>query len=111
MALPLATTTVTVTRSANDGTVDLVDEQSAPTPVGIFRACIVSPTSRTSLSKGQRVVTSAGFRTDPAPIQLGDILTDTTTGIAYEVLWALTRYELGMGYTYGDLLIVAGAPA
>lgn len=113
MVLPLATTTVTITRAANDGTTDLVDAPAA-LPVIVasgVRACVVSPTSRTSLSRGERVVTSAGFRCDPTDIQTDDILTDAANGQTYRVLWALTRYELGLGYTYGDLLIVQGAPA
>lgn len=110
--IPLATTTVTIARSVNDGTLDLDDTPAPPSTIATsVRACVVSPTSRTSLSRGQRVVTSAGFRCDPTDIQLGDLLTDNTTGTNYEVLWSLTRYELGLGYTYGDLLIVQGVPA
>lgn len=111
MSIPLATTTITVTRSANDGTTDLYDAPAAATTVASgVRAVITGPSSRTSLVRGQRVVVSAGFRADPCDIQTGDVLTDATSGAVYEVLWALSRYELGLGYTYGDLITVNGAP-
>lgn len=112
MGLPLATTTIDVTRPANDGSVDLVDNNPPSTPSTVassIPAVISSPTSRTSLVSGERVVVSASFRSDPCDVQTGDTLTDNTSGQSYLVLWALSRYELGLTYSYGDLQIVKGA--
>lgn len=111
MSLPLATTMVDIVRSSNDGTTDLFDAPDPPVYVDRrVRAVITHPSSRTSQSKGQRLVTTAGFRCDRCDAQTGDLMTDLTSGITYEVLSALTRYELGISYTYGDLQIVEGAP-
>lgn len=110
MAIPLATTTVTVTRVPPDATRDGYDAPPAPVTVASgIRATISGPKSRVNLAGGQRVVSDASFHTDPADIQPGDTLTDATSGRAYSVLWAQQRYELGLGYCYGDLRIVSGA--
>lgn len=112
MALPMATTTISTTRSANNGSTDLYDTPATPAAVlsGV-RAVITGPSSRTSFSAGQRVVTTAAFRADPCDVKTGDVMTDDTSGTVYQVLWALDRYELGLAYTYGALQIVKGATA
>lgn len=108
--LPLSTTTFTISRSANDGTVDLYDAQPAPSTVASgVRGVMVAPTARADVLRGERVVATAGFRADPTDVQEGDTLVDDTTGIAYTVVWAANRYELGLRYSYGNLINVRGA--
>jgi hypothetical protein len=112
MPLPMATTTISTTRSANDGTIDLYDTPAAPAAVvdGV-RAVIGSPRSRVDFSAGMRVVTTAAFDADPCDIQAGDALTDNTTGRSYEVIGVISRYELGLSFVSGLLQIIEGATA
>jgi hypothetical protein len=108
--LPLATTTIDITRVAHDATRDGYDPRPNPTTVARnVRAVIGSPSGRQNISAGDRTVVTWSLRADPCDLTADDTVTDNTTGDTYRVIWARQRYELGLGYTAAGLEQVAGA--
>lgn len=114
MAIPLATTTVTVTRvpeTPPDGN-DPYDPDDpnppAATTVAIgVRATIAAPTANVALSGGDKVVYSAGFVTDPADIGPDDRLADAD-GTTWTVLWARPAPGF-LPHIQGQARLVVGA--
>lgn len=111
MAIPLATTTITVTRSLLDATADPYDAVTAtPTDVAEnVRAVIGSPSGFDS-QRGQSHQEDVTHRlnSDPVALQPGDMIVDDVTGDEYTVVWARTRVALGVDHTVADLRQVTG---
>lgn len=111
MALPLATTTVTVSRSVlPDPDTDPTDADY-PTPSVVqtgLRATIGTPSASASDQGGTRVVYTAQMTTDPADIRPRDLITDAD-GTQWSVLWARNSGALGLQITQARLQLVTGA--
>jgi len=110
VSIPLALTTVTVSRVPADPTRDGFDPQ--PDPVNIatgIRAVIGNPSGSQNITAGDRTVVTFPFTTDPSDIQADDTITDDTTGDEYRVMWARTRAGLGLDHVEGECEQVQGA--
>lgn len=113
MAIPLALLTLTVQRvtpiPGDDDVVDAYDPQPAPTVVASgIRAVIGEPSANVVLTGGDRVVYSATFKSDPADIQPGDLIIDST-GTSWIALFSTTVRGLGLDHSAGELRLVVGA--
>lgn len=110
MALILATTTVTVSRSAAVQDKDPTDPDY-PDPSAIqtgLRATIGTPTATATEAGGTRVLYTAPFSTDPADIQPRDTLTDAD-GNVWVVDSAKQTGAFGLAMVVGRCYQVAGA--
>lgn len=115
--IPLATTTLTVTRDESNGQAadpgepyDPYDPSgTTPTVVAAgVRATIGVPSATVGLAGGDRVAYSAKFVADPSDIEPADTVTDTA-GTVWSVLWARQAGTFGLGHTEGELRLVTGA--
>lgn len=108
--IPLATTTITVTRIEAGANVDPYDpDPPAPTTVATdIRAVISPPTASVGLSGGNRVEYGAALRCDPVSLLAGDTVTDST-GTAWMVLWAREVNALGLSFMESKLRLIEGA--
>lgn len=108
--IPVALTTVTVSRVTPEPTLDGYDVQPDPgTIVTGVRAAIGNPGGSQNITAGDRTTVTFPFTTDPADITADDTLTDEQTGEQYRVMWARTRTGLGLDHTEGECEQVAGA--
>lgn len=108
--IPLALTTITVSRVASDGTLDGYDPQPDPTTITTgLRAVIGNPGGSQNITAGDRTVVTFPFTTDPADIQADDTITDETTGTQYRVEWCRPRTGLGLDHVEGECEQVSGA--
>jgi len=111
MAIPLATTHLSVMRTVLTANEDAYDaNQAAPTLiVSGVRAVIASTTPKMStvLIGGERGVYTVTFESDVADIQLGDEVTDDN-GQQYEVFDVSRQTGLGFDYLLGELRKVTG---
>lgn len=108
--IPLATTTITVTRADMTGAADPYDpDPPAPTVVASgVRAVIGAPKATTKLSGGTKVDYTATLRCDPCTITGGDTVTDAG-GTAWLALWAIEVDALGLDFIEGELRLQTGA--
>lgn len=108
--IPLATTTITVSRVPRDPTRDGYDTAPAAVPVVAgLRAHIGSPSGSQNIATGDRTVVTFALDADPADIQADDTVTDDTTGQTYRVIWARSRVALGLDHVQGAIEQVGGA--
>jgi hypothetical protein len=110
MAIPLATTTITVTVA---DTPDLDDEPYAgagvnpavTTATGV-RAVIDRGTGREQLAGGEQSISDFLLTCDPINLDRRATVTDDTTGIDYRVVWLLTfpgeHTEAGLRLVQGE---------
>lgn len=113
MALPVATTTVAVTRAqgAAVGKDPADPDYPAVTPVAglaALRANIGTPTAAVAEAGGTRVVYTAELVTDPADLQARDVLTDAD-GNTWNLLWAKAASHFGIAVMVGRVELVVGA--
>lgn len=108
--IPLATTTLSISRVPDDPTRDGTDTPPAAATVATgVRAVIGNPSGSQNITSGDRTVVTFPFTTDPADITADDTLTDEQTLDTYRVMWARTRHGLGLDHTEGECEQVAGA--
>lgn len=110
MALPLATTVVSIARSepASPNTDPTDDAYPAPQVVQSgLRATIATPSASASDQGGTRVVYTAAMTTDPADIRPRDQVTDAD-GTVWTVLWARNSGAFGLQITQVRLQLVSG---
>lgn len=109
MSIPLALTTITVTRP--DPTVDgYAASKPAPTTVASgVRAAITNDTGNTVLTGGVRTQYTFVLNADPCDVQAADLVTDNQTGATYIVEWAQLRTGFGCDHVNGRLRITTGA--
>lgn len=109
MALPLATTTVTVLRApvADDyaepysgTTTGDLDEVASGVP-----AVIYAPTGREAVAGGEQTVTDLRFACELADVKNKDHLRDDSTGVVYRITWCLAYVD---EHIEGGLSIVEG---
>lgn len=110
MAIPLATTTIAVSRVPPDATRDGYDTPPAPVIVATaVPAVIGAPSGSQDITYGDRTVVTFRLNCDPTDLRPGDTVTDEVTGETYRTLWARTRRGLGLDHTEGSLQQVSGA--
>lgn len=111
MTIPIATTTITVTRVEAGDTVDPYDgpsDQPAPTTVATsVRAAIGPPTATTGLTGGRRVEYEARLVADPCNIAPGDSVVDAG-GNEWTLVWARRVTAFGTDHMLGSLRTTTG---
>lgn len=109
MSLPFTTTTVTVTRP-DDLTADPGDGITLTTVASSVGAVLSSPSGRERIIAGQQQIVDKVLYVDQGTdLTHADTVTDTATGVVYEVSWVDERTELGLGHLKAGLKIVTGA--
>lgn len=110
MTIPLATSTINVTRVEAAANTDPYDPgQPAPTTTATaVRAVISPPSANVALSGGNKVVYAAKITCDPCDLQAGDQVADST-GITWICLWARRVTAVGLDFLEGQLRMVEGA--
>lgn len=104
--IPLATTTVTVTRPASDPDRDL---PQTPTDVAAgVRAHISAPSGQELRAGGSRERVDARLTCDVIDLQHGDTITDDTTGDEWRCTSARQRLGLGLDHVEAGLVAVSG---
>ncbi|HEX3539653.1 MAG TPA: hypothetical protein VHT75_04340 [Acidimicrobiales bacterium] len=108
--IPLATSTITVSRVEAPANTDPYDPgQPAPTTIATgVRAVVSPPTADATLSGGNKVVYAARLRCDPCGVAAGDTVADST-GITWICLWARRVTAVGLDFIEGQLRMVEGA--
>lgn len=107
MAIPLATTTITVRRPAAD--VD-PDESNALTVIATgVRARIGSPSGSGRNSGGDQSIVNPALWCDPVDLHHEDTVTDENNGRVYEVQWPQPMNGLGLDHVRAGLQITTGA--
>lgn len=103
--IPVATTTITVLRSDQDGTKDLRNPPTFSTTLAAgVRAVIGSPGGDEDTTSGQREEVNFRLDCDPvASMRHDDRVVDEHTSETYEVIWVKQRYGLGLDHTVADL--------
>lgn len=110
MAVPLATTTITISRIPPDATRDGYDTPPSPTTVASgVRAHLSGPGKSTDPTGGLRVATIWRLDADPCDLRAGDTVVDDSTGSTFTAMNADTRYGLGLDHTVASLERVDGA--
>ncbi len=104
--LPIATTTITVQRSNQDGTRDDYDGVTYSTITTGVRAVISEPGGTETVRGGTSETLSARLNCDPIDLRHDDRVIDETTNETWEVTWARRRYGLGLDHTVADLLAI-----
>ena len=101
--IPLATTTVTVSRSSQDGTKDLRSTITWSTYAAGVRAHIGEPAGVETVAGGSREDVAFRLDCDPCAIRHDDRVTDDSTGEVYTVEWVKQREGLGLDHTVAQL--------
>ena len=110
MAIPLFTTTITITRVPRDDTRDGYDTPPDPDTIATgVRADIGAPSGSQNITTGDRTVVTFRLTADPTDLQADDTVIDDTTGDTYRCIWARQRRGLGLNHTTGALEQVSGA--
>ena len=110
MAIPLATTTITITRPVETPGADPLDTTPVETQIASgIRAVISVPTSATlRLPGGDRVVYNARLTCDQADVEVGDTVTDALTSQVWSVMWVQPSVKF-VSHTIAGLRLVTGA--
>ena len=108
--IPLATTTVAVRRSDQDGTKDLTDTLVWTDVRTGVRAVIGSPSGSEVRVRGSQSIVTHRLDCDPIDLDHADRIVDEQTGDVYEVLFATRRSGLGLDHTVAALQIVQDVP-
>lgn len=103
MSIPLNTTTITVRRSNQDGTLDAIDGVTYTTLKSGIRAVISSPSGAETNAGGSSEDTTASLACDVTDIRHTDRILDETTGETWEVSWARLRAGLGLDHMTAGL--------
>lgn len=111
MAVPLATTTVTISRIAADPDRDPYDAPPDPTDVASgVRAHISTATGTEAVAGGSQEVVNFRMSCDPFDGGLlhTDTVSDDTSGEVYDVVWAVARFGVGLDHFQAGLRQVSG---
>jgi hypothetical protein len=108
VALMLASTTVTVTRT--DGTGDPYVDATPSEVAERVRAHISAPTGSDARVGGAQEIVDAVLLTEVTPaLQRADRVTCETTGDTYTITWVRRRTGLGLDHQQAGLVAVKGA--
>lgn len=111
MGVPVASTTITVYRPDQDGTVDNYDRdidivnrnRRIATAV---RAVIGSPSGQETNDGGTSEIVTARLTCDVTDLRHDDEVVDDRTGIRYVVTWAKRRTGLGIDHVQAEVVAV-----
>lgn len=106
MTLPLATTSISVVRSNQDGTKDVRTTLTWSVLKAGIRAHISTPSGTETVDGGSRADVVYRLDADPCDLTHADRVLDEDTSITYEVVWAAKRRGLGLDHTVADLRVV-----
>lgn len=109
MAIPFATTTVSVLRlpaGASDDPYDAQPEREA-VATGV-RAHISTSTGFEQTEGGSQTVADFRMTCDPTDVRRTDRILDETTGEEFDVEWSAPRVGLGLDHTFAGLQQVKG---
>lgn len=101
--IPIATTTITVERSDQDGTKDTIDAVTFTSYLSGVRAVIGSPGGAETNVGGSSEDVSARLNCDPIDLRHDDRVLDDSTGLRYEVTWTRRRVGFGLDHTVASL--------
>lgn len=101
--IPLHTTTITVTRLADQDT-GYPDIEPAWQPVvaGVNAHFTIRQTGSEIMASESRSEANSILICDPCGLQQGDRVTDDMTGAVWEVMWLIERTYPGMEYTRSE---------
>lgn len=112
MAIPLATTTITVERVVPDPDRDPMDPQPEPTVIATgVRAHISTSTGSEAVGSGaEQSVTNFRMSCDPfdGGLHHEATVTDDLSGEVYEVVWSVSRVGLDLDHFQAGLTQVSG---
>jgi len=111
VSIPLATTTVTVRRSDQDGTIDDLDGLTFTDYRTGVRAVIAYPGGAEIVGDGTSSVVGVRLVCDPVDLTHTDRVVDETTGLEYEVQWLAQRVGLGLDHVTAGLQLVTDRAA
>lgn len=107
MTIPISTTTVSVLRSDQDGTVDDYDTPTWTAVQSGVRAVIGSHSGTETNAGGSSSTTTARLDADPiGDLAHDDRIYDESTGLTWHVIWVAQRSGLGLDHTVADLILV-----
>lgn len=110
--IPLATTTITVTRPGSTAYQDGYTPAPAPTPVAAgVRAHLSAPSGAEAVQGGSAETVQWRLTCDPVDLHHADTIVDDSTGDTFEVVWARSRPGLGVDHTVAGLLQRSGVAA
>lgn len=109
MAIPLATTTITVKRASTTG--DAFDRSDPTTIRTGLRAVIGGQTGQEAVRDGSSEQVTVRLVCDPYDLHHDDVIVDETTQEQWEVVWCARRQGLGVDHTAADLLKITGRAA
>ena len=105
--IPLATTTITISRKREDE-----DPYETPTIRAVatgIRAVIGSPSGRDRVIGGDQSSITAKLDCDVCDLRHYDIVTDDRTCVEYAVVWVTNRIGLGLDHLEAGLNATVGA--
>jgi hypothetical protein len=111
VAIPFATTTISVLRVPADPDRDPYDLQPDPATVAAgIRAHISTQAGEETVAGGSQQVTNHRLSCDPfdSGLHHKDQVVDDTSGETYEVVWSVSRYGVGMDHFQARLNQVSG---
>jgi hypothetical protein len=103
VSIPVASTTIAVARSDQDGTKDDYDGVSFASVASRVRAVIGSPSGAETVMGGSSEDVSAQLTCDPVSLRHDDRVTDETTGDQWQVVWVRRRIGLGLDHVSAGL--------
>lgn len=101
--LPLATTTISVLRSDQDGTKDDLDGVTYATLASGIRAVIGEPSGTETNAGGSSEDVLWRLDCEVTDLRHGDRILDETTGETFAVVWSRRRIGLGLNHTVAGL--------
>lgn len=108
MSLPTATTTISVLRQTQPGTLDAIDLASVvwSTVSAGVRAVLGSPSGSETVTAGSSETVTARLACDPVSVRHGDRIYDEQTATTWDVTWTARRYGLGLDHVVAELVVV-----
>lgn len=106
MGLPLSTTTITISRSNQDGTKDAYDGVTYSVVASGVRAVIGALSGGETVAGSSSEQLSAHLDADPCDLRHDDRVTDEQTLEQFEVTWTRRRIGMGLDHQVADLLAV-----
>jgi len=104
--IPIATTTIAVLRSDQDGTQDAIDGVTLSTLATGVRAVIGSDSGTETNAGGSSEQVSARLDCDPTDLRHVDQVTDEATGETWHVTWVRRRRGMGLDHMEAGLLAI-----
>jgi hypothetical protein len=103
MSIPVATTTISILASSQDGTKDRRDPPTYTVESTGIRAVIGSPGGSELVSAGTSEQKTFRLNADPCDLDHTKRVRDDTTGETYEVVWFAQRDGFGLTHTVADI--------